>query len=156
MPPRVIVVPQAAAMDACDLFVLLISCSALRPYVSLARGTVLQRNFESPIYDSLRIGVAAYSEDKAHPADEMTDQGIRSGFRSNTLFDVQLYNEYLDGSRFTDRANARALADYLRRKYARIKIDTIITIYPAAVDFLLSEAIDVFPDTPLVANEVSR
>jgi len=100
--------------------------------------------------------LALYSEDKAHPADEMTDQGIRSGFRSNTLFDVQLYNEYLDGSRFTDRANARALADYLRRKYARIKIDTIITIYPAAVDFLLSEAIDVFPGTPLVANEVSR
>jgi PAS domain S-box-containing protein len=97
-----------------------------------------------------------YSEDKAHPADEMTDQGIRSAFRSNTLFDVQLYNEYLDGSRFSDRANAQAFADYLRRKYSGIKIDTIITVYPAAVDFLLSEAFDVFPDTPIVANEVSR
>ena len=97
-----------------------------------------------------------YSEDKAHPADEMTDQGIRSAFRSNTLFDVQLYNEYLDGSRFSDRANTQAFADYLRRKYARIKIDTIITVYPAAVDFLLSEAIEVLPDTPIVANEVSR
>ena len=86
----------------------------------------------------------------------MTDQGIRSAFRSNTLFDVQLYNEYLDGSRFSDRANTQAFADYLRRKYARIKIDTIITVYPAAVDFLLSEAIEVFPDTPIVANEVSR
>jgi hypothetical protein len=66
MTPRVIVVPQAvAAMDAGDLFVLFISCcglltfTGLRPFVSLARETVLQRNFESPIYDSLRIGVAA-------------------------------------------------------------------------------------------------
>jgi hypothetical protein len=29
-----------------------------------------------------------YSEDKAHPAHELTDQGIRSAFRSNTLLDV--------------------------------------------------------------------
>jgi PAS domain S-box-containing protein len=97
-----------------------------------------------------------YSEDKAHPADEMTDRGIRSAFRSNTLFDVQLYNEYLDGSRFGSPANAQVFADYLRLKYAGIKIDTIIIVYPAAVDFLLKEAITVFPDTPIVANEVSR
>ena len=97
-----------------------------------------------------------YSEDKAHPAHELTDQGIRSAFRSNTLFDVQLYEEYLDVTRFRGPANAQAFADYLRRKYAGIKIDTIITVYPAAVDFLLREAIDVFPDTPIVANQVSR
>ena len=77
-----------------------------------------------------------YSEDKAHPAHELTDQGIRSTFRSNTLFDVQLYNEYLDVySIQAVAANAQAFADYLRRKYAGIKIDTIITVYPAAVDF---------------------
>ncbi len=35
-----------------------------------------------------------YSEDKAHPAHELTDQGIRAAFRSNKLFDVQLYTEY--------------------------------------------------------------
>ena len=97
-----------------------------------------------------------YSEDKAHPAHELTDRGIRSAFLSNTLFDVQLYNEYLDVSRFSGPANAHAFADYLRRKYSGIKIDTVITVYPAAVDFLLREAIEVFPDTPIVANEVSR
>ena len=37
-----------------------------------------------------------YSEDKAHPAHELTDRGIRAVFRSNKLFDVQLYTEYLD------------------------------------------------------------
>jgi PAS domain S-box-containing protein len=97
-----------------------------------------------------------YSEDKAHPAHELTEQGIRSAFRSNTLFDVQLYNEYLDVTRFSGPANTHACADYLRRKYANIKIDTIITVYPAAVDFLLREAIEVFPETPIVASEVSR
>ncbi len=62
-----------------------------------------------------------YSEDKAHPAHELTDQGIRAAFRSNKLFDVQLYTEYLDLSRFSGPGHARAVADYLRRKYAGIK-----------------------------------
>ena len=53
-------------------------------------------------------------------------------------------------------ANAQAFADYLARKYAGIKIDTIITVYPAAVEFILGEAIDLFPDTPIVANQVNR
>jgi PAS domain S-box-containing protein len=97
-----------------------------------------------------------YSEDKAHPAHQLTDQGIRSVFRSNTLFDVQLYDEYLDVSRFSGPDYAHAFADYLRRKYAGIRIDTIITVYPAAVEFLLREAIDVFPETPIVANQVPR
>ena len=97
-----------------------------------------------------------YSEDKAHPAHELTDQGIRSAFRSNTLFDVQLYEEYIDVTRFRGPANAQAFADYLRRKYTGIKIDTIITVYPTAVDFLLREAFDVLPGTPIVASQVSR
>jgi PAS domain S-box-containing protein len=97
-----------------------------------------------------------YSEDAAHPAHELTDQGLRSAFSSNTLFDVQRYREYLDSSRFSGSIKALAFADYLRRKYAGIKIDTVITVYPAAADFLLREAIELFPDTPIVANQVSR
>jgi hypothetical protein len=97
-----------------------------------------------------------YSEDNAHPAHELTDQGILSTFRSNTPFGVQVYKEYLDVTRFSGSANAQAFADYLRRKYAGIKIDTIITVYPAAADFILREAINVFPDIPVVANQLSR
>ena len=59
-------------------------------------------------------------------------------------------------TRFRGPANAQAFADYLRRKYAGIKIDTIITVYPTAADFLLREAFDVLPGTPIVASQVSR
>ena len=97
-----------------------------------------------------------YSEDKAHPAHELTDQGIRAAFRSNKLFDVQLYTEYLDVSRFSSPAHARALADYLRRKYTGSKIDAIIAVYPAAVDLLLGEASMAFPGVPIVACDVTR
>ncbi len=36
-----------------------------------------------------------YSEDRDNPGQEMAEQGIRAGFRSNKPFDVQLYTEYL-------------------------------------------------------------
>ncbi len=97
-----------------------------------------------------------YSEDKEHPAHELTDKGIRATFRSNKLFDVQLYTEYLDVSRFSSPTHVRALADYLRRKYAATKIDAIIGVYPAAVDVVLGEAREAFPGVPIVACEVTR
>ena len=49
-----------------------------------------------------------YGEDKAHPAHELTDGGIRAAFRSNKLFDVRLYTEYLDLSRFSEPGHIRA------------------------------------------------
>jgi len=97
-----------------------------------------------------------HSEEKAHPAHELTDQGMRSVFSSNPRFDIHLYDEYLDVSRFPGPAKARVLADYLHRKYAAMKIDAIITVYPAAADFILRQVPDFFPDTPIVANEVTK
>src|SRR5208283_3631891 len=97
-----------------------------------------------------------YSEDKAHPAHELTDQGIRAAFRSNQLVDVHLYAEYGDLSRFRGPDHTRALADYFHRKYAGSKMDAIIAVYPAAVNVLLGEARAAFPGVPVVACEVSR
>jgi hypothetical protein len=80
-----------------------------------------------------------YGEDKAHPAHELTDPGLRAEFRSSRLVDVQLYPEYLGTSRLGGSGYALTLADHLRRKYAGIKIDVIITVYPSAFDFLMNE-----------------
>jgi PAS domain S-box-containing protein len=97
-----------------------------------------------------------YGEDKAHPAHELSDQGLRVAFRSSQLFDVQLYPEYLDNSRFGGAGHAQTVADYLCRKYTGIKIDAIITVYPSAIDFLMSEEGNIFPMMPIVASQVTR
>jgi PAS domain S-box-containing protein len=97
-----------------------------------------------------------YSEDKEHPATELTDAGIRAAFGSNKLFDVRLYSEHLDLSRFSGRGYTRTVTDYLGRKYADSKIDVIITIYPAALDMFLGEARAGFPGVPLVACDITR
>jgi PAS domain S-box-containing protein len=97
-----------------------------------------------------------YSEDTENPGHEMTEQGIQAGFNSNKLFDVQLYAEYLDVSRFGSLSHARVMADLLRRKYSGMEIDAIITVYPYAVDFLLAERRALFPEAPVIAAVITR
>ena len=97
-----------------------------------------------------------FSEDKSHPAHEMTERGIREVFRSDKLFKVQLFTEYLDVSRFGGISHARTMADYLRRKYSGKEIHAIIAVYPAAVEFLLAERRELFPEVPIIASEMTN
>lgn len=96
-----------------------------------------------------------YSDDENHPAHQMTQQGIRAAFGSNKLFDVQLYTEYLDVTRFGGFPHARAMADLLRSKYSGMEIHAIIAVYPYAADFLLAERRTLFPGVPIVAAELT-
>lgn len=86
----------------------------------------------------------------------MTDRGIQGGFQSNKRFDVRLYTEYLDLSRFAGPPHRHNIAEYLVRKYAGSKVDTIIAVYLAAVDVVLGEARDAFSEVPIVACEVTK
>ncbi|HSA77613.1 MAG TPA: ATP-binding protein, partial [Nitrospirota bacterium] len=97
-----------------------------------------------------------YSQERGHPAHDLTEQGIRSAFLSNSFFEVQLYNEYLDIARFSGPAQISSAADYLRRKYSGMKIDAIIAVYPYAVDFLLAARSTLFNGVPIIACETSR
>jgi PAS domain S-box-containing protein len=131
---------QGIKIIICSLILVLVFAPAFDAHGSLPQKRVL----------------LVYSEDKAHPAHELTDRGIRAVFRLNKLFDVQLYSEYLDLSRFSGPGHARAVTDYLGRKYAGLKIDAIITIYPAALEVLLGEASAGFSGVPIVACEIFR
>jgi PAS domain S-box-containing protein len=97
-----------------------------------------------------------YSEEKGHPAHDLTDQGIRGAFRSNKLFEVQVYAEYLDVSRFSGPGHAALMADYLRRKYSGTKIDTVIAVYASAVELLLANNDAPFHGVPIIACAISR
>ena len=96
-----------------------------------------------------------YSEEKGHPGHDLTDQGIRAAFRSNMLFEVQLYAEYLDVSRFSGPGHAAVEADYLRRKYSRTKIDAVIAVYPTALQFLLAQKHALFHGVPIIGCAMS-
>jgi hypothetical protein len=98
-----------------------------------------------------------HSENKANPGQELAEQGIREGFRSNRQFDVELYSEYLDVSRFGgSSSHAAEMADHLRRMYTGVEIHAIITVYPYALEFLLAERRALFPEAPVIAAVISR
>jgi PAS domain S-box-containing protein len=97
-----------------------------------------------------------YSLDKYHPAHRLAEQGMNEVFQEDSPFEVKVYSEYLDVGRFQGAEPARAMADLLRRKYANVKIDAIITVYLSALDFLLREKPLLFPRVPIVAAEVTR
>ena len=97
-----------------------------------------------------------YSEDRDHPAHEMTEQGIREGFSANKLFDIEFYSEYLDVSRFGGPSRARAMADFLRSRYSGTRIDAIIAVYPYALDFLLAERSTLFSEVPFIGVEITE
>jgi len=97
-----------------------------------------------------------YSLDRWHPAHNMTDRAMRKVFQENSRFDIREYAEYLDLGRFHGPEHVRAMAEFLRRKYAALKIDVIVTIYPDALDFLLREKGRLFSGVPIVAAEVIK
>jgi PAS domain S-box-containing protein len=97
-----------------------------------------------------------YSEEKGHPGHDLTDQGIRAAFRSNKLFEVQVYAEYLDLSRFSGPGHAALMADYLHRKYSGTRIDAVIAVYPSAVELLLANKRAPFHGVPIIACAMSR
>ena len=103
----------------------------------------------SPAKETRRV-LVLFSQERGHPAHDLTEKGIRQAFRSNPVFDVELYVEYLDVSRFSDPSRIPAVAHFLGSKYAGRKIDVIIAVYPAAVDFLLRDGNAAFPQVPIV------
>jgi len=97
-----------------------------------------------------------YSQEKGHPAHNLTDQGLHTAFQTTPSVDIQLYTEYLDVGRFPAPRHSSTVADFLRHKYSGMKIDAIIAVYPYAADFLLANRLTLFPGVPIIASEVTR
>jgi hypothetical protein len=66
---------QAIKIIICSLILVLVFAPAFDAHGSLPQKRVL----------------LLYSEEKTHPAHELTDRGIRAAFRSNKFFEVQFY-----------------------------------------------------------------
>lgn len=92
-----------------------------------------------------------YGVDRMHPAHEMTEQGIRSVTASNPTYDIELYSEYMDSSRFQGLEYKEKLARFLDSKYSAVKPDLVVTVYPIALSFVLNYCENTFSGIPIVA-----
>jgi PAS domain S-box-containing protein len=91
-----------------------------------------------------------YDERDKLPGLAVLDQSLRSTVSSAAAFEIDVYSESLDRSRFQDEGYNQVLSDFLRRKYSRKKIDVIVAAMGPSLDFLLAHAEEIFPGIPIV------
>ena len=91
-----------------------------------------------------------YSASRLLPANVAGDRGIREALRGARGSVPEVYDEFLDASRFEDTAHAQALANYLREKYAARRPAVLIAIDDTALEFLLRHRTSLFPRVPIV------
>ena len=85
------------------------------------------------------------------PIFELTDRGLRAALDAGGVGIRNQFFEYLDLARNPSPEHRRNLAELMRLRHGHRKIDLIITMYPEALQFALSEGGTVFPKTPIVA-----
>ena len=97
-----------------------------------------------------------YWDNKDIPGNISFDQGFLSGMRAEPRDNWEVYNEYLDSSRFPGEHQYQILYDYLRQKYAGSSIDVIVATPDPSLEFLLKHRSDLFPNSPIVFVAVKR
>jgi signal transduction histidine kinase len=99
--------------------------------------------------------LALYSTSRDSPmasaGDEVLPRLLEQG-----LPGVSYYSEYIDQGRFPEPAYKEALSDFLRVKYHARRIDLIIAVQPAAVEFVNDRRELLFPGAPVLFLSFSQ
>lgn len=88
------------------------------------------------------------------PLNIKADQGIRETLEIAGLGVKQQFYEYLDLARNHGPEYKQRLVEMLRVRYAQRKIDVLITLELGALEFLVNEGQDFFPDAPVLALDL--
>ena len=67
---------------------------------------------------------------KSEPVFSAVQQLSRRSGTHRSTFDIEIYSEYLDLTRFQGSENQENQARFLGEKYSALKPDLIITVYP--------------------------
>lgn len=110
---------------------------------------------EAPAVDLSKKNVLVLNAFPANmPLSLRTDHGIRVTLETVGLGVEQQFFEYLDLARYPDHEHRQHLAELLRLRHAQRKIDFLITVESGALEFLVNEGRDLFPDTPVLALDL--
>ena len=91
-----------------------------------------------------------YWDNKDFPGNIWFDEAFKAGIQSAQLENFEYYPEYYEYTRFPEEHYASSFRNYLREKYARLKIDVVVTTADAPLRFLLKDRADLFPGAPIV------
>jgi two-component system sensor kinase FixL len=95
--------------------------------------------------------VLLYSYGDGIPAYQQATRAFLSAMNEGRISVNNLFFEYLDLERNKDTEHYKNLITLLLHKYAKEKIDLIVTVHTPALRFLLNEGKDLFPKTPALS-----
>jgi PAS domain S-box-containing protein len=93
--------------------------------------------------------------ERTMPLNEATDRGLRASLDSGGIGTKNQFFEYLDLASMPGPEYRKRLAELMRLRYSQRKIDMVITFYAEALQFLLNEGRDVFPNVPILTLYMS-
>lgn len=110
---------------------------------------------EAPVTDLCEKNVLVLHTFQANmPLNIKADRGIREELETVGLGINHQFFEYLDLARNPSPEHKQQLAQMLHKRYAQCKIDFLITMEQGALEFLLNEGRDLFPDAPALALDL--
>lgn len=78
------------------------------------------------------------------------NSSLRTRFFSFLSSESKLSYEYIGSEGMSDPEYNKELIDWLRKKYARIKLDMVIAVMPASSQFILDHGDGLFPGIPII------
>ena len=95
-----------------------------------------------------------YGERLSLPGPRMAEQGLTAALSSAHAWDLEVFSEYLDLTRFPSAQYGDDIVRYLRAKYGTRKPDVLITYIDTALQLVLDHRDELFPGVPIVFSGV--
>ena len=80
-----------------------------------------------------------------------TDKGLSTTLESGGISGLNQFFESLNLRRNPSPEYRKLLVEQMRMQYGRRKLGMIVTMYPEALEFVLKDCRDIFPDVPILA-----
>jgi len=97
----------------------------------------------------LRV-LVLYDEGRDLKGLDLVKEGFETTLLAETERPVEFYHEYLDASRFQEEEHHILFADYLKTKYAKMRLDLVVPVIHTRMSLASHIPRDLFPDVPIV------
>jgi PAS domain S-box-containing protein len=90
------------------------------------------------------------------PANRVSEQGLMAALSNAHAWDLEVFSEYLDLTRFPAAQYGDDLVRYLRAKYGTRKPDVLIVLPNTTLQLVLDHRDELFPGVPIVFTHVDH
>jgi len=97
-----------------------------------------------------------YGERLSIPAMKTTEEGLMAALSHTRAWDLEIFTENLDLTRFPSAQYGEDLVHHLRARYATRKPDVLIALVNTALQFALDHRDELFPGVPIVFADVDH